>query len=636
MAEAILFNYSIRAHQAEFSKAFDDNSFLRYLDATNDIWHGVNNNFSIDYISISGSITAYAFAYRMCPNIINMEWVGNIGIGAFYSCFGLISIVHPNSQIQASAFIDAYAFYMCKTLSDVNMYANYIGPKAFESCISLCYINSLISNCYAIEEDAFKNCHSLRTTISNTNNEIYIGGHAFEGCINISECNLAKCYYIGKGAFSGCTNLSQLLLGSQYDKPSSYASLYIMDYAFYGTSISSLNISYPFAQSKISYIGDYAFANCQNLTYAVIDCYNIGSGIFAGDQKLSSIIMNYLECIPDNAFPGLQSLEGIYIPHAITIGSNAFGGCTNLKKVYLYDCEYIESNSFGGCYAIQEIVMSKLKEIPNSAFPYLPSVTDLDVFNECTSIGSMNFNNMVSFNRYINLNKILYINRACFNECINIQGLNVTGSQICNYIGEYCFNSCPNLQTVTIMCKHIDSNSFNDCSSLTTINIINQNGYYCSLGSSCFNNCININNLTLFCSFIGNNVFTGTKPINLVLHLNSETFPSTFSESGLRFERLNYLYLRALSYIPSAYFKNYSTIDTLNIAEIDTIYEEAFANCTNISLITLGIGKTSDIIDLISSNAFTLQSASIYIASSLYSLYIAHSVWSYFSSMFVV
>lgn len=643
MSEAILFNNGFYMHSGGFQSAFDDNSFLRYIDATNDVWDGNNTSpgFSIDYISISGSIYEYAFAYRNIPSIINMQNVSCICTGAFYSalCRSYIQItISSDYTYVPNPFIEPYAFCECHQLQTISIGTSYIGAKAFANCYNLTYAPNLFSSCYAIEEYAFSGCVSLHEIV-NTSTPIYIGGHAFENCTGLYNCILSQCYYIGKGAFSNCSNLINLVIGNTFSHSSGSAFYpYIMDYAFYGTSLSKVQITYPEVDSKISYVGNCAFANCKNLTEAVIYCYNMGEDVFSGDVLLTSINMPYLEFIPDNAFRGLQSLDLILAGSATTVGNNAFGGCTKLKSVYLYNVEQIESNSFGGCFSIEQMVMSKIQSIPQGTFPFLSYVKTLAIFDNCVSIGSGNFNSMSLWSNTIYLPKIQYIYNNCFNDCYSAQYIAITNSEPCNYIGKSCFNNCYNATGVTVFCKHIDEGCFNNCSNMTNITLVQSNDYPISLGSNCFNNCSKINNIVLQCSYIGDSVFGGAKPTNLTFSLYSETFPTDFSENGLRFDNLTDLWIYNLSYIPSSYFKNYLKIQHVGLDSIDMIYDETFMNCSNLSYIRLGHGKNDVIINLNNSDALygCTNLSVIYVPSGLYSYYINHPIWSYYSSLFSI
>lgn len=81
-------------------------------------------------------------------------------------------------------------------------------------------------------------------------------------------------------------------------------------------------------------IGEYAFAECPNLTKVVISGgYEIGASAFRGSKALMSVTLpSTLEKIGDNAFEGCTMLGKIKIPASVTeIGVDAFAGCDRVS-----------------------------------------------------------------------------------------------------------------------------------------------------------------------------------------------------------------------------------------------------------------------------------------------------------------
>ena len=81
-------------------------------------------------------------------------------------------------------------------------------------------------------------------------------------------------------------------------------------------------------------IGEFAFAECENLTKVVMKgAEKIGFSAFARCDKLSSISLpSNLEVIDDSAFEGCTVLGKVKIPKSVTkIGVDAFSGCDRLR-----------------------------------------------------------------------------------------------------------------------------------------------------------------------------------------------------------------------------------------------------------------------------------------------------------------
>ena len=104
---------------------------------------------------------------------------------------------------------------------------------------------------------------------------------------------------IGNYAFANCNNLKKVIMGDNLKK--------IGEYAFYKTAVSSINFS-----DGLETISDYAFYG-------------------AGVSKL--VLPETLKTIGDYAFYGTK-VKNVYIPESVTeLSSGAFDGCNSLKKI---------------------------------------------------------------------------------------------------------------------------------------------------------------------------------------------------------------------------------------------------------------------------------------------------------------
>jgi len=120
------------------------------------------------------------------------------------------------------------------------------------------------------------------------------------------------------------------------------------------------NVKEVYIDSRITAIGDYAFENCNNLTY--IDygysVSSIGKYAFSGCSSLSSFkLPATVTSIQDGAFMGCTGLENVVISDNITtIGAKAFNNCDNLVKVTLGgSVASIGNNAFDGCEKLNQI-----------------------------------------------------------------------------------------------------------------------------------------------------------------------------------------------------------------------------------------------------------------------------------------
>ena len=222
-----------------------------------------------------------------------------IGDKAFYDCYGLKSVVIPNSVTS----IGEYAFYYCTGLTSV------VIPNSVTS----------------IGEYAFIFCRSL-TSIVIPNSVTSIGFGAFYGCSGLTSVEIPNSVTsIGSSAFSRCTGL---------------------------TSVEIPN--------SVTSIGEYAFSRCYGLTSIVIpnSVTSIGESAFYGCSGLTCVeIPNSVTSIGDYAFDGCTGVASIVIPNSVTsIGESAFYGCSGLTSVTIGSgMRDIGSEAFAKCDNLADV-----------------------------------------------------------------------------------------------------------------------------------------------------------------------------------------------------------------------------------------------------------------------------------------
>ena len=158
----------------------------------------------------------------------------------------------------------------------------YIGENAFADCPDLEEVvfladDSVTESCLEIGEGAFCGCESLASVSfedrpfdpdNDVWNEIYIFGSAFEGCEALTDL------YLGEGVVE------------------------IGEYAFCGIAIESLDIP-----ASTTYIGDGAFADCENLEEVTFAGHSLD---FCEDSEIDMDV--------ESAFEGTPWLEGYLTP----------------------------------------------------------------------------------------------------------------------------------------------------------------------------------------------------------------------------------------------------------------------------------------------------------------------------------
>lgn len=191
-----------------------------------------------------------------------------------------------------------------------------IGYKAFYKTASLTTIN-FPSSLTVIETSAFSGS-GLTGTLTFPDN-MFIGANAFQSCVKITSLDITKVKYLGSGCFRNCSGLSKVTV------PVS---------AKIGQKLAATLSDYKLTGSGNETSGEYAFADCYNLTEATIESgiTTVPNHMFAYCGELKTVtVPTSVKSIGGGAFRQCFSLSSIDIPEVNSIGSEAFWGCFNLK-----------------------------------------------------------------------------------------------------------------------------------------------------------------------------------------------------------------------------------------------------------------------------------------------------------------
>ena len=211
-----------------------------------------------------------------------------------------------------------------------------IGNKAFYKTASLTTIK-FPSSLTVIETSAFS-ASGLTGTVTFPDNT-FIGANAFQSCAEITSLDIAKVKYLGSGCFRNCSGLSKVTV------PVS---------ARIGQKLPATTPSdYKLTGSANETSGDFAFADCYNLTEATIE-----SGITT---------------VPNHMFAYCGELKTVRVPATVTsIGGGAFRQCFSLSSIDMPEVNTIGEEAFWGCFNLKgDLVLSnKVKKLGNQAFGY--------------------------------------------------------------------------------------------------------------------------------------------------------------------------------------------------------------------------------------------------------------------------
>ncbi len=558
---------------------------------------------SLFTIAISDSVTSIGdSAFSACPvksasmptnaishvpqNVLETVVITSgesIGDKAFYNCTSLISITISNSVTS----INTTAFSGCTNVKYATIPAvaiQRISKSALESIV--------VTNGTSISSNAFKNCTNLKN-VTIADGVTSVGSYAFSGCSALDEIILPNSVTsIGEAAFKGCSGLKTITL-----------------------------------PNGMTSIANSTFSGCTKLESIIIpnNATNIGSSAFGGCSSLKSVsISNKVTSIGDSAFNGCSSLESIDLPSSVKgVGVSAFNGCVALKSITLpQGVTTISDSAFYGCIGLTNI------SIPDS----ITSIGN-DAFYGCTSLTYNEYANAYylgnAANAYVVLmkakdtsitaceinTKTKAIYQSAFANCTLLTSVTIPKDVVC--INSSTFEGCNNikyasmpaavisfipqaaLETVEITNgTSIGNNAFKNCTSLKRATLCDG---ITSIGSSAFSGCSSLESIFLpnKVTSIGNTAFYGCVGLisisipDGITNIGTDAFSNCTNLSYNTFNNAYYLGNSTNAYVVLVKAKN-TSITSCEINEnTRIIYQNAFANCNSLTILTIPDGVVS-------------------------------------------
>lgn len=604
---------------------------------------------SLKEITISGSVknvSEYAFSYcRSLETLTVEEGVVSIGAYAFSNCSELKGVSLPSTIVT----VDNYAFTDCTKLASASLG----GTKNLGS-------------------NAFYNCKELVSLdLGSLNN---IGGYAFGGCSSLTSVELpASVTTLSNNAFRGCTALETVTGGSGLQKVGRYTfrntKLYedstnlvyvggwvvdcktkdgfsvrlelngtvgISDYGL----IELKNVS-SIVLPDLSYIGDYAFYNCQelqsvtvgNVTSGSTQVRTIGEHAFDGCILLNDVILEEgVEVIGSYAFQDCQRLTQIEIPDSVNvIGTYAFyrsGLWVNATEI-VYAGEYSGNNGAvrgnkwvvgfkapgstikieEGTVGVANYAFYKCDVYPTVVFPDSVKYIGKGAFYESTvmyvtlpkgleRIEDYTFYR-ANYLQEIELpNTVTSIGRSAFYEVFGLSEITFPASL--KEIGPYAFYNCGlyidtselgGLVTVNFAeggSVRIGDRAFAYCFQLTSLNL---DGVQ-EIGARAFQECIALESIHFGSTLteVGNYAFYSCTK------LTSLAFPANIAKIGdYAFYKCTGLaqidFGSGVKEIGASAFYGCTALTTLNIPDnVESIGKYAFRGCTSLKNVILRAG----------------------------------------------
>lgn len=173
--------------------------------------------------------------------------------------------------------IGPYAFYGCKQLENVNIVsAVYVYDNAFAYCD---FESFDFSNIVTLSYAAFRGCKNLKSV--DLSSVLFVSDSAFENCEKLASVTFSDdIYYIGSRAFAN-TSLTEVSVGGEDTEigESAFADCKKLKrvnfndgvWVIYSHVVANCpELETVFISKTVEYVDYYAFEDCQNVTFQII------------------------------------------------------------------------------------------------------------------------------------------------------------------------------------------------------------------------------------------------------------------------------------------------------------------------------------------------------------------------------
>lgn len=464
-------------------KKLNAENLLTNVDYVGDFAFAYTNLENFDFSKSFKYIGAFAFANAQFPSVLELD---------LRNCKALPGAFHGVNEISTIYLDSLYSLYH-------NKIHLLFDPKESQFAEKR-KINRVIID-GPIVKRAFKNYSNIRSVEFKVEDST-VPYEAFENCSSLKAVKInGKVASIENDAFCHCSELSTLAM--QYD------SISVGNYSFYGCDKIPSLIDF----SKITYFGDYSFANTEvNKLNLSKNVKYIGKAAFSGCENIEEVTLPFVGCcfeavkLEERSFGAIfgtvksdncivQRIENgankldYYIPKSIkrvtvlaeALSEGCFNGCDFLTEISLPNVVNFDKEYFRECLRLKSVSLgASLKKFSAKSLAGCPSTVKFDINGKCQAYVSLNGTVMTKDKK-----KLCYLASGdkLSNHVSNISsigeyavlnaGRTVEIPDTVKEIEAYAIN-CENVKSITVnSVENVMKSAFYNCDSLDKINIEN-------------------------------------------------------------------------------------------------------------------------------------------------------------------
>ena len=236
-------------------------------------------------------------------------------------------------------------------------------------------------------------------------------------------------------------------------------------------------VLYDGTEYSVTYIGQFAFSGCRELTSVSIPSSVRGIGFcsFSNCSGLTSaVIPEGVTVVENSAFSGCSSLASVTLPNSLTqIYGYAFDGCENLVSIVIPEkVKCIDKATFKYCEKLTSVTLPNgLKKINGDAFFGCKNLSSIAIPKSVTDIGESAFAGCVSLTSVVIPDGVEVIKACIFQGCHGLKSVTLPNSV--TKIERWAFVGCESLTSIDIPTGVTVIDAIFQGSGLVSVNIPN-------------------------------------------------------------------------------------------------------------------------------------------------------------------